>query len=325
MSSDGGTIEKSERSGTSVQLSKKIEKFSFDDGLGSDEEIFTKGKLLLDADEGAESEGSNEGEIEETKLKPRIEELPKKNAKIITKVQAAKKILKKKHILPNKKVVFDEEGEVFDEEKAILGKPRADVEEKGGINIELSKQLMKEQDLIDKQIYRDKVKAKHREERLKAKAARRAATLGGEAVLDLGEDRAPSDQEEGSGHGGSDDERRLGDRSQTEENDVADERPHTSKRKFSPSDNSRRSVGHSGDDRSDDDDADNGSDGESMSGDDQNENNGEIPPHRHVPKRLMKIRDKFSLKKRKVSGVEELDTGLNLAGDEELALKLLQS
>lgn len=42
-----------------------------------------------------------------------------------------------------------------------------------GINIEANKRAMMEEDKIDKEIHRQKIKARHREERLKAKEERR--------------------------------------------------------------------------------------------------------------------------------------------------------
>lgn len=43
----------------------------------------------------------------------------------------------------------------------------------GGINLEEAKKAMEEEDKFDKELFRQRIKAKHREERLKAKAERR--------------------------------------------------------------------------------------------------------------------------------------------------------
>lgn len=43
----------------------------------------------------------------------------------------------------------------------------------GGINLEEAKRAMQEEDKFDKELFRQRIKAKHREERLKAKAERR--------------------------------------------------------------------------------------------------------------------------------------------------------
>ena len=43
----------------------------------------------------------------------------------------------------------------------------------GGIDIEETRRALREEDKFDKEVYRQKIKARHREERLKAKAERR--------------------------------------------------------------------------------------------------------------------------------------------------------
>jgi ATP-dependent RNA helicase DDX10/DBP4 len=43
----------------------------------------------------------------------------------------------------------------------------------GGINLDEAKKAMEEEDKYDKEIFRQRIKAKHREDRLKAKAERR--------------------------------------------------------------------------------------------------------------------------------------------------------
>jgi len=62
--------------------------------------------------------------------------------------------------------------------------------DKGGIDIEQAKQMLREEDVYDKQLFREKVKAKHREEKRKAKEeAKRAemedASSSDEASVDL--------------------------------------------------------------------------------------------------------------------------------------------
>lgn len=62
-------------------------------------------------------------------------------------------------------------------------------DDKGGIDIEQAKQMLREEDVFDKQLFREKVKAKHREEKRKAKEeAKRAEmedTSSDEASVDL--------------------------------------------------------------------------------------------------------------------------------------------
>lgn len=45
----------------------------------------------------------------------------------------------------------------------------------GGIDLAQAKQALQEEDKFDKELFRQRIKAKHREQRLKAKAERRAA------------------------------------------------------------------------------------------------------------------------------------------------------
>ncbi|XP_057342176.1 probable ATP-dependent RNA helicase DDX10 isoform X2 [Microplitis mediator] len=94
-----------------------------------------------------------------------------KKKKVITKAAAAKKILHKK-IIPNKKTIFDEEGkEVIDATKSKVSELAKQHEntDVSGIDIELSKKILREEDKIDKQRFREKVKEKHRELKRKLK------------------------------------------------------------------------------------------------------------------------------------------------------------
>jgi ATP-dependent RNA helicase DDX10/DBP4 len=63
-------------------------------------------------------------------------------------------------------------------------------DDKGGIDIEQAKQMLREEDVYDKQLFREKVKAKHREEKRKAKEEAKRAEMEGasssdEASVDL--------------------------------------------------------------------------------------------------------------------------------------------
>lgn len=62
--------------------------------------------------------------------------------------------------------------------------------DKGGIDIEEAKQMLREEDVYDKQLFREKVKAKHREEKRKAKEEAKKAEMenassSDEASVDL--------------------------------------------------------------------------------------------------------------------------------------------
>lgn len=63
-------------------------------------------------------------------------------------------------------------------------------DDKGGIDIEQAKKMMREEDVYDKQLFREKVKAKHREEKRIAKEEAKKAEMedassSDEASVDL--------------------------------------------------------------------------------------------------------------------------------------------
>ncbi|XP_051734100.1 probable ATP-dependent RNA helicase DDX10 [Ctenopharyngodon idella] len=95
-----------------------------------------------------------------------------------TKFKDAKKILKR-NLKVNTKKVFTEEGEELQQWPPLqrtMVPDEEDDEEVSGINVEAAKErLRKEDQAFDKIEYRRKVQEKHREKRLKEKAARREA------------------------------------------------------------------------------------------------------------------------------------------------------
>jgi len=81
-----------------------------------------------------------------------------------TKAALAKKLMKKK-LLVNKKVTFDEEGDAVPDirrERQSQAAREYERENKSGIDIALAKQLLQEEDHVDKKIFRERVKAAHR-------------------------------------------------------------------------------------------------------------------------------------------------------------------
>ncbi|XP_025425125.1 probable ATP-dependent RNA helicase DDX10 [Sipha flava] len=161
--------------------------YNFHDDDNSDEEnddLFTvkrKDHNILEADV-LESEGELQTDISN-----------KKKKKPLTKAAVAKKMIKKQ-IKPNQKTVFDETGEaVLDKAKTKVSRLAREYEnndDKGGIDIEQAKQMLREEDVYDKQLFREKVKAKHREEKRKAKEEAKRAEMEGasssdEASVDL--------------------------------------------------------------------------------------------------------------------------------------------
>jgi len=137
-----------------------------------------------------------------------IAEEKKKKDKHLTKEQAAKRIIRKK-LTANKITNFDEEGNrVFDPSREkVSDLARAlELEESSvsGINIEANKRAMMEEDKIDKEIHRQKIKARHREERLKAKEERRQLSQKRNASAETEEgDAQESDSEDSESLDGS--------------------------------------------------------------------------------------------------------------------------
>lgn len=115
----------------------------------------------------------NQGSLEEPA------ECSKKKIGKETKFKEAKKVLKR-NFQVNSKVAFNEEGEAIQlwppVQQVVTGEEEEE-EEVSGINLEKAKERLKLEDQVfDKQEYRRKVKLKHTEKRLKAKAARREAS-----------------------------------------------------------------------------------------------------------------------------------------------------
>lgn len=104
----------------------------------------------------------------------------KKKTEKETKYKEAKKILKR-NFQVNTKVTFNEQGQALQlwppVQRAVTGEDEDEEEQVSGINVEKAKERLKREDQeFDKQEYSRKVKAKHREKRLKAKEARREAS-----------------------------------------------------------------------------------------------------------------------------------------------------
>ncbi|XP_053593491.1 probable ATP-dependent RNA helicase DDX10 [Microplitis demolitor] len=137
-----------------------------DDSDDDDDNFLTIKKKNVQIEDGDPDEFAED--FNDTPIDIQIK--PKKK-KVITKAAAAKKILHKK-IIPNKKTIFDEEGkEVIDATKSKVSElaKQHENEDVSGIDIELSKKILREEDKIDKQRFREKVKEKHRELKRKLK------------------------------------------------------------------------------------------------------------------------------------------------------------
>ncbi|RWS08741.1 putative ATP-dependent RNA helicase DDX10-like protein [Dinothrombium tinctorium] len=130
-----------------------------------------------------------------------------KKEKKVTKAKVAKKLLKK-NINPNQKIVFDDDGNpIEDIRKTQTSEKVKLLEEKktSGIDIELAKEIMRDEDKIDKQLYRQMIKEKHRagtqftvyffkERRIKEKEKRRNGHKSAKAYLDAEEESENEDE-----------------------------------------------------------------------------------------------------------------------------------
>ncbi|KAK2190735.1 hypothetical protein NP493_71g02032 [Ridgeia piscesae] len=135
---------------------RQQEAFGFDVEDDLDDILKVKAKTTVSSsDEDMEEDHKNVA-VMFPQVKPSA-----KSKKLLTKFALAKK-LAKKNIQVNTKVVFDDEGkEVADVHK----KPQATSSEdtyEAGIDIEQVKKNMAEEDKFDKQLYRDKIKLKHK-------------------------------------------------------------------------------------------------------------------------------------------------------------------
>ena len=109
---------------------------------------------------GKKSVEFSDGETEDLDQDERTKGKPK----IKSKAAVAKKLMKKK-ILPNKKVLFNEEGEALPdlhrERQSELAK-KYKQEDASGIDIDRAKEILKLEDQVDKKLQRERVKAKHK-------------------------------------------------------------------------------------------------------------------------------------------------------------------
>ncbi|XP_050189352.1 probable ATP-dependent RNA helicase DDX10 [Myiozetetes cayanensis] len=269
-----------------VPNSDSVQFFEDDD---DDDDDDTKGLDLLTVKQrdvfGVESKDNPAPTASKSKMKKKT-----------TKTQEAKKILKKKFKV-NTKIVFTEDGELVQQwppvQKSSLAK--ADEEDDAtGINLDKAKEILREEDKFDKEEYRKKVKEKHREKRLKEKAARREA---------------------------------RNKNTQAEEETVAFLAHSGSEEEFDPStlpdpDKYKDSESEEQDSESEEQDSE------------SEDSNSELEEKGGGKKRSYSnstAAEEMPLKRKKVKFSQEedpylpLDTGLSLAEDEELVLRLLNS
>ncbi|XP_078618268.1 putative ATP-dependent RNA helicase DDX10 [Branchiostoma floridae x Branchiostoma japonicum] len=133
---------------------------------------------------------------------------------VLTKAKLAKKLAKKK-VKVNSKVKFDDEGEVTEQwppvQKAVLKDDKVregeneEEEEAGGLNLEAARKLMREEDKHDKLAYKQRIRQKKWEKKMKQKEAARSKDQlrkktntvqeEGVAYLDVGDDDDDDDDD----------------------------------------------------------------------------------------------------------------------------------
>ncbi|XP_073227769.1 probable ATP-dependent RNA helicase DDX10 [Porites lutea] len=163
-----------EKSGDERDLGNTSEEEGKETDNSEQDELLVLKKRHVNFDPGplANQEKTEENELKTKKLK--------------TKIAAAKKLLNK-NVKLNTKIVFDEEGEPLKTEGVPLSRdsepsnqelepvPLAEINklQVGGISVEESRDLMREADLIDRGVERERIKSKHKEQRRKMKKRRR--------------------------------------------------------------------------------------------------------------------------------------------------------
>lgn len=151
---------------TTVKESKKNAPLKLEfhaDDDSDDEDFLTVKNTKQTLDSGEEIEEKPDDSSKSKKKKP------------LTKAAVAKKILKKK-LKVNTKVKFTEEGDAIEDEKRDVKSELAkqyESENVGGIDIEKAKEVLREEDRFDKIRFREKVKAKHREEKRRLKSKKK--------------------------------------------------------------------------------------------------------------------------------------------------------
>ncbi|XP_033229453.1 probable ATP-dependent RNA helicase DDX10 [Belonocnema kinseyi] len=227
--------------------------------------------------------------------------------KPVTKAAVAKKMLKKK-IVPNKKINFDEDGqEILDPTKSKVSERGREYDQQtgSGINIELAKETLRQEDAFDKELHRKKIRERKREAKRKLKEQRKLASQEeeeeGEEEGEKEEESEENEEEDSADSDGyvmPDPDEIYGKRTESEEdNDDGDLVYRKKEGEFV-----KRKVVSS----------------DSESGSEIDEHEDKI--HR-LPKRKLKTSkdDRTSKKKRELPSVSK-----NLRADEELALQLLR-
>ena len=193
---------------------------------GIEDENGADSKIALD--DGAETNATGDvfdvrgvwSEVDETSSK-NVE--PRTKAKQTTKASLVKKMLHKG--VSNKKIVFDDDGEAVEEKsqrdlyerQSKMGDDGEEIELKrkhvnknekgGGIDIEKCRQMLQEEDELDKQIFRERIRKKHKEEKkIKQELKKKRGDFSDESDDGESEAELPSDVDTENNDSTSDDD-----------------------------------------------------------------------------------------------------------------------
>uniref|UniRef100_A0A336MAU9 ATP-dependent RNA helicase n=1 Tax=Culicoides sonorensis TaxID=179676 RepID=A0A336MAU9_CULSO len=161
--------ENEEESHDETVKEKKIQPTTFNKIMSFDSESDSGDDLIkVKRTDHTIDEPSDEDDSQFDTLKSKL-----KKQKAVTKASIAKK-LQKKQIIPNRKTVFDEEGNTITNTYKTLQSELAkeyENDEEAGINIEKARRLLEEEDKYDKQRFKELVQKKHKDMKKKAKKA----------------------------------------------------------------------------------------------------------------------------------------------------------
>ena len=172
-----GVADKHSKPHSSSSSHKQISLFEMESDEENDDDekddLFTV-KSTWRFDDAAESQDS---ELNIPVPEPPVHESDRKGKKPsnVTKAAVAKKLARKK-IKPNTKIVFDDEGRpVVDLETKQTSEKLNELEQRkeSGIDIELAKEIMKDEDKVDKMLHKKVIKEKKFKKKLKEKEAKR--------------------------------------------------------------------------------------------------------------------------------------------------------
>lgn len=125
-----------------------------------------------------------------------------KSSKAVTKANVAKKLMKKR-IKPNTKLVFNDEGTVIEDfPKHQTSEKIKELDERNvsGIDIPLAQEIMKDEDVVDKKVYKKLISDKHKEKKRKEKEKRMRDKFKDKRTALLGPDEDNQEEDDEDNH-----------------------------------------------------------------------------------------------------------------------------